>query len=1554
MSMIAARPDVARARVAATIRGLLVAIGLAWPALAAAQQPPFIQSFQSQGPAPNFGPANEVQSGDALPNGTTSGAIQAVLPNPTNASQLFIGSTNGGVWSTNNGGATWKPLTDNQASLSIASLAFNATNSQQIYAGVGITSNGIVGNSDPADRGGARNGILWSNDGGTTWQPLAGTAALQGKSVVSVAASGNAILAATAEYNDTSATNGYGLYRSVNGGAFQVAPGLPQNQAATSLAGQGTQANPYYVAIAGNGNGLAGGIYRSVSNDGTGFALLQGAGTPVVGANQAARVATGPNGSVAVAVYNTANGGKLATLYVSPDGVNWTAVPGNRVPVNVGSSQANVNLAVAVDRSNPNVVYVSGDAINNAPFTVSAYRVTLQAGSPPDIQPIVNAGAANGSTAHADSRSLAFDASGNLILLSDGGIYVRSNPTSAAGGWSGLNTSGLSLREAYGVAYDAVSKRLLVAAQDNGTSFQTVSGGSQSRPIEGGDGVFAAINDITNRGQGQSFLYTSFQNFGDLKRTTVDAQGNTVGAPIERFNGQPTATTPIINFAANDFSAAASKLPMGSLFLLNRNDPTRIALGTNYVYVTRDDLLFDPTNPAPLTNVGQAVGQIGSNSGITALAYGTTRSPNVLLAGSNSNDGTGQLYISTTALAGSLRQLAAYSAAPVNGGAPTSLVLDPRSAFDNTNTGRFFVADGVNLWGSNNSGIGFTNLTANLTNPSIGLNVGRPNAVEFISNNGVNALLVGGINGLYKDAPNNFSSLSPIAVANCCDSGTGMPTGWAPFGRFLPNTIVNRLAYNPAVDVLAISLFGRGIWALYDVTSYFATATTLKYGQANNDSAPDASFLTNGVYASRSLEKSGTGTLTINGTSSYTGPTTISGGQLNVVGAGSIASSTGVVNNAVFDVSGAASSVGIQALSGSGQVNLGGQNLAIGNANGLFSGTIADGGAFGGAGGSLTIAGGTQTLGGVNTYTGGTTVVPGATLNLTGSILGSLFLGGTMTSTGGYSVAPGATFSNTGTFQSLGGATLVSQGTLINNGQLLGNLFSSGFLGGSGSITGNVTNAGTIAPGNSIGTLTINGSYTQTAGSTFQTQVNSAGQASRIAVNGSAVIQGGTLAVTGQPGVSAPRTTYTLLTTTGGLSGAYSSYVATLGSPFLQPSFTYDANNVYLNLTINGFLAAAQTPLQAAVGWALDGSVYSANGDYATVLTTLANLSPSQIPAILTSLSGTNYSGFSNSMVQGAQLFMNNFLSQASGANRGSNKVALAEACDVACDTTEPAKWGVWGGGLGGLGTVGAGQPVGGVTYNLDGIAAGIDRLVGDGTRVGVTVGYSGGSQWVSGFSGQGFTDTVLAGLYGGFAQDALYLDGVVGYAYSAERLSRSIVIPGLAARTATGQTGANQVYGQLEGGYRFDIGTAADAFVTPFARLQGFTGTQNGFTEGGAQSLSLNVAAQTTTSLRTVLGAQLGGGMNLGWRDKLNAQLRLGWAHEYADTSRPVVASFVGAPASPFTTYGVSPQRDSAVVGLAANTAIADTTSLYLRYEGNISNQDSSHALTAGVRMTW
>ena len=182
-------------------------------------------------------------------------------------------------------------------------------------------------------------------------------------------------------------------------------------------------------------------------------------------------------------------------------------------------------------------------------------------------------------------------------------------------------------------------------------------------------------------------------------------------------------------------------------------------------------------------------------------------------------------------------------------------------------------------------------------------------------------------------------------------------------------------------------------------------------------------------------------------------------------------------------------------------------------------------------------------------------------------------------------------------------------------------------------------------------------------------------------------------------------------------------------------------------------------------------------------------------------------------------------------------------------------------------------------------------------------------------------------------------------------RCGGTSALPGLQPRTALGQTGANQWYGQLETGYRFDLGTNANAFITPFARLQAYTGTQNGFTETGAQSLNLTVAQQTTNSLRSVIGAQLGGSMDLGWREKLRCSS--GGLEPRICRDRPAGDGDAGRrTGDAFTTLAW--RRSATVSSSPAETAIAEATSIYLRYDGDILGQDSAHAISAGVRMTW
>ena len=171
---------------------------------------------------------------------------------------------------------------------------------------------------------------------------------------------------------------------------------------------------------------------------------------------------------------------------------------------------------------------------------------------------------------------------------------------------------------------------------------------------------------------------------------------------------------------------------------------------------------------------------------------------------------------------------------------------------------------------------------------------------------------------------------------------------------------------------------------------------------------------------------------------------------------------------------------------------------------------------------------------------------------------------------------------------------------------------------------------------------------------------------------------------------------------------------------------------------------------------------------------------------------------------------------------------------------------------------------------------------------------------------------------------------------------------------TSNGSTGANQFLGQVETGYKIGVFAPAATTVTPFARLQLATVNQAAFSEWGANSLSLNVAQQTTNSLRTTFGADLNTSFGLGNQRTLDMGVRVGWLHEFADTGRPMTAAFAGAPANGFTVFGATPQRNSAVIGSRASSYVADATQLYFRYDGELGGGSDNHVFNVGVRLSW
>src|SRR5690606_33083737 len=122
------------------------------------------------------------------------------------------------------------------------------------------------------------------------------------------------------------------------------------------------------------------------------------------------------------------------------------------------------------------------------------------------------------------------------------------------------------------------------------------------------------------------------------------------------------------------------------------------------------------------------------------------------------------------------------------------------------------------------------------------------------------------------------------------------------------------------------------------------------------------------------------------------------------------------------------------------------------------------------------------------------------------------------------------------------GATTVSAGTLRVDGLLGGRVTveDGATLGGAGTVGDTTVQAGaTLAPGNSTGTLRIDGDLVFEAGARYEVEVDPAGTGSDLVeVTGTASLQGGSVVHIGANGGYRLRSTYRILSA-GSLQGTF-------------------------------------------------------------------------------------------------------------------------------------------------------------------------------------------------------------------------------------------------------------------------------------------------------------------------------------------------------------------------------------------------------------------------------
>jgi len=312
---------------------------------------------------------------------------------------------------------------------------------------------------------------------------------------------------------------------------------------------------------------------------------------------------------------------------------------------------------------------------------------------------------------------------------------------------------------------------------------------------------------------------------------------------------------------------------------------------------------------------------------------------------------------------------------------------------------------------------------------------------------------------------------------------------------------------------------------------------------------------------------------TLAGNINYTGGTVINGGilQINTVNALPL---TGDINVQAGTFNLTASQT-IGNLSGVGGVTLGNATLTVGTAtpSTTFSGNIV------GVGNVMKQGNGTWIITGNNNYLGTTTVnagiLQGNVNSLPGNIINNSSLVFDQAIAGIYTnIISGngnVIKQNIGTVTFTGNHTY-SGGTTINGGQLSVNgsiggpvtVNTGATLAGSGTINGTVINHGIVAPGNSMGTLTLNGDYHAGPDSVTSIEITADGT-SVLSIDGTAYLNG-TLNIIADPGTYIPYKRYLCLTAND-ITGNFSAFTPLVG--FYRVGLLYNQDDAIIEITFS-------------------------------------------------------------------------------------------------------------------------------------------------------------------------------------------------------------------------------------------------------------------------------------------------------------------------------------------------------------------------------------------------
>jgi uncharacterized protein with beta-barrel porin domain len=514
----------------------------------------------------------------------------------------------------------------------------------------------------------------------------------------------------------------------------------------------------------------------------------------------------------------------------------------------------------------------------------------------------------------------------------------------------------------------------------------------------------------------------------------------------------------------------------------------------------------------------------------------------------------------------------------------------------------------------------------------------------------------------------------------------------------------------------------------------------------------------------------------------------------------------------------------------------------------------------------------------------------------------------------------------------------VEAGGLFVNGLMAAttfDIFSGTLLGGIGTI-GGLMASGTVSPGNSIGTLIVDGDASFGLNSTFRVEIDPT-SGDRLDVTGAATIDSTAMVeVLPASGVYADGSTYLILDALS-RSGEFGGIID--NSTFLDFMLDYSiANQVWLTITtVTSFPDIAETPNQFATATAIQ-DLGGGNPVFDVVLTLPDD---DAARAAFDNLSGEIHATVLG-VVFDSPWFREGIMNR---LRRTDEPPAIPSTSGGDPATPAWAWWAVLPQGYGATSRRDGDGNAAAADISTGGLMLGADRDSGSG-RAGFAFGYQQDAIDVADRGSHADIDSWHVGLYGSLEHDGWRSRGGGAFTWHHFDVMRDITVPDLEGAAWSNPDGwTAQGFAEIGRPFEFPAGGR----IEPFAGLRYVASHRGAFTEDGAGAADLSGDDAVLASLISTLGASASTSIPLADGVNLKPEITLAWQHAFSDVTPGADFSF-DATSETFHVLGPGHGSDGLRVHAGASLALSDRASGFLAYEGVFARGASDQALRAGT----